>query len=215
MALAVTTPAAAAGGAHVIDDAGVETPGTCHLETWVTAYGGGRGLANVSPACTREDLPRLEIGAGLQYLRDHPDDAIAGPALKLNLIPNGRTVGLAVTGAAGWSFRRDRFETASVVMPLSWAVSYQTEVNVNVGWMYARNAQHRHDATYGAQLNHSLAEHLSLMVEVVGHNHLRTGGQAGLRWNPGGGPIDLDLLAGRYVDGASRSAVTLGVTVRH
>jgi len=214
MALAVGGPAMAAGGAHLIDDAGVETPGTCHLEGWITAYGAGRGLANLSPACTREDLPRLEIGAGFQYLRDHPDDAVAGPALKLNLVPDNQAVGLALTGAAGWSLRRGRLETASVVAPLSWAASYQTQINLNAGWMYARGARRRNDATYGAQVNHALGEHVSLMAEVVGHYHLRAGAQAGVRWNPGGGPVDLDLLAGRYVDGSSRSAITFGLTVR-
>jgi hypothetical protein len=37
----------------------------------------------------------------------------------------------------------------------------------------------------------------------------------GLRWNPGGGATDFDLLAGRYIDGASKTAITLGVTFRH
>jgi hypothetical protein len=71
-------PPPRAGGAHLIDDPGVETPGTCHLETWITGYGGGRGLVNLSPGCTREALPRLELGGAVQVLRDHPDDAIAG-----------------------------------------------------------------------------------------------------------------------------------------
>lgn len=214
IAIVATGPATAAGGAHVIDDAGVGTPGACHLEAWVTGHGGGRGLANLSPICTLQDRERLEIGAGFQYLRDHPDDAVVGPALKLNLIPNDNDVGLAVAAAAGWSVRRDRLEAASVIIPLSWSVGPRTEINVNAGWMYARGARQRNDVTYGAQVNYSLGQHLALMAEVVGRNHLRTGGQFGLRWNPGGGRVDFDLLAGRFTDGASKSAVTLGVTVR-
>lgn len=214
MSLAVAGPAAAAGGAHIIDDAGVETPGTCHLETWVTGYGAGRGLVNLSPGCTREAMPRLELGAAVQYLRDHPDDAVAGPAFKLNLVSNDRAVGLALTGAAAWSLRRDRLASAAVVAPLSWTVNYQTQVNFNAGWTYTRGLRRPNDAFYGAQLNYALGGHLSLMAEAIGHYHLRPAAQAGLRWNPGGGPVDYDLLAGHYVDGASKTAITLGVTVR-
>lgn len=214
LALAAAEPAWAAGGAHVIDDAGVETPGLCHFETWVTSYGSGRGLANLSPGCTREAWPRLELGGAVQYFHDHPDDGLAGPALKLNLVPNSGEVGLALDASAAWSLRRGRFAAASVIAPLSWTVNYQSQVNFNAGWMYTQGARHPHDAIFGAQWNYQAADHVSLMAEVIGHRYQRTGAQVGLRWNPGGGPVDLDLLAGRYLDGASRSAVTLGVTVR-
>ncbi len=214
MWLAAAGPAAAAGGAQLVDDASVETPGTCHLETWVTGYGGGRALVNLSPGCTRDDLPRLEFGGAVQYLRDHPDDAVAGPALKLNLVSNDRTVGLALTGAAAWSLRRGGLQTAAVIAPLSWTVNYQTQVNFNAGWTYTRGARRPNDAVLGAQVNYALGGHVGLMAEVVAHYHQRAGAQAGLRWTPGGGPMDLDLLAGRYIDGASKSAITLGVTFR-
>ena len=101
-----------------------------------------------------------------------------------------------------------------MVLPLSWTLGYQTQVNLNAGWIYARGARRRNDAMFGAQVNRSIGGHLSLMAEAVGHVHLRAGGQVGLRWNPGGGRADLDLLAGRYIDGASKTAIPLGVTVR-
>lgn len=214
LGLCAATPALAAGGAHFVDDAGVETPGTCHVESWATGYGHGRGLANLSLACTGETLPRAEIGGSVQYLPDHPDDATVGPALKLNLVPNSDRLGVALTAAAAWSLRRDRLETASVVAPLSWNVSERTQVNFNTGWTYARGGDHRHDMVFGAQANYLARENVSLMAEVFGHARLRGGGQVGVRWNPRG-DVDVDLLAGRYIDGTSRTAVTLGVTVRH
>lgn len=61
LALLAAGPAFAAGGEHVIDDAAVETPGTCHLESWVTLSSGG-GLVNSAPACTRKAWPNLELG---------------------------------------------------------------------------------------------------------------------------------------------------------
>lgn len=41
-------------GEHVVDDAAVETPGTCHLETWATQSSGSDGLVDGAAACTRE-----------------------------------------------------------------------------------------------------------------------------------------------------------------
>ncbi len=38
-------PALAAGGAHIVDNSEVETPGTCHLELWVSRFVPGDGYA--------------------------------------------------------------------------------------------------------------------------------------------------------------------------
>lgn len=56
-----------AGGAHIVDDSEVETPGTCHVETWVTRFIPGDGYANFEPACTLERVPWLEIGVPYQH----------------------------------------------------------------------------------------------------------------------------------------------------
>lgn len=57
----------AAGGPHIVDDAEVETPGVCHLETWATRYIPGDGYFNLAPACTTLQMPWLEIGAAYQH----------------------------------------------------------------------------------------------------------------------------------------------------
>src|SRR4051812_17783788 len=86
-------PAWAGGGAHVVDDDAVETPGTCHLEIWGTRYGSHSGLANLSPACTREAWPDLELGVAVQHTWDSKDHTIAGPALKLHLVSLSQNAG--------------------------------------------------------------------------------------------------------------------------
>jgi hypothetical protein len=212
--LAAAGPACAAGGAHVIDDDAVETPGTCHLETWVTHYAPGRGLANAAPACTPSALPRLEIGAAVQTLWDSHNDTTLGPAVKLNLRPVTRGLGLALSGAAAWSLRSGRLETASAIVPLTVPVGQRLHLNFNSGWTYAHGAAHRHAVFFGAQAEFQLTRSFGLMTEAFGRDHGHPGAQAGLRWTPGGGKLDLDLMAGRRVDGVSRNAVTLGVTVR-
>ena len=204
----------AAGGAHVVDDANVETPGVCHLESWVTAYDGERGLANLSPACTRKAWPRLEIGGAAQHLWDGGDDTTIGPTLKLNLRPTESGLGLGLIGAGAWSVHSGRLETASLIVPASRAVTDRVRVNLNAGWVYDRASAHPHTIFYGGQIEADVARDLMLMVEAFGRDHGPPGGQIGLRWNPGGGRVDLDLLAGRRIDGASPKAITLGLTVR-
>lgn len=207
-------PAHAGGGAHVIDDATVETPGTCHLESWLTRYDENRGLVNLSPACTREAWPDLEIGAAFQHGWDGRTHSSAGPALKLNLRPVERGWGVALATAATWSLDSGRFETASIIVPVTIPVNERLRVNLNAGWLYAHASRDRHAMFAGAQVEAQIAPDLSAMAEVFGRDRGPAGGQVGLRWNPRGGAVDVDLLAGRYVDGASPSAITVGVTLR-
>lgn len=214
LAGAVASSAWAAGGAHAVDDAAVEPPGVCHLEAWTTGYGAGRGLATASPGCTLRASPRLELGAGIQHLRDHPDDTLAGPSMKLSLRPVETGLGVGLAGTGAWSFRRDRVESASLIVPLTVPLGRRLRFNLNGGWVYARAARHRHEAFVGAQAEAQLAPDVGLMVEAFGRNHGRPGVQAGLRWTPRQGPLDLDLLVGRRTDGVSRTAVTLGLSLR-
>jgi hypothetical protein len=48
------------------------------------------------------------------------------------------------------------------------------------------------------------------MAEGFTRDYGKAGGQAGVRWTTGGGRIDLDLLAGRYVDGETPTSLTVG-----
>lgn len=207
--------ARAGGGAHVVDDATVETPGVCHLESWVTRYGEGRGLVNSSPACTRKAWPNLEIGAGFQHAWDGVTYTTFGPALKLNLRSVERGWGIGVATAGAWSLDHAHLETASVVVPVTVPAGKRLRLNFNAGWLYSLHGPDRNAAFAGAQAEIQLGRDLGAMGEVFGRDHGPVGGQVGLRWNPRGGDVDLDLLAGRYIDGASRNAITFGLTIRH
>lgn len=214
MALSCGEAAWAAGGGHVVDDAAVETAGACHIETWVTRTGPGRGLGALSPACTSVAWPRVELGASLLHLDERRDETLVGPAIKWNLRPaeTGLGVGLAATGA--WSLRSDRLETAGLVAPVTLHAGKRLRVNINGGLLYSRSGAHRRMAFAGAQVEVQLTPRIGLMAEVFGKDRGLPGGQVGLRWTPPGGDFDLDLLAGRRVDGVAPSAITLGLTWR-
>ncbi|TCS18166.1 hypothetical protein [Caulobacter sp. BK020] len=207
--------ARASGNEHVVDDAAVETPGVCHLEIWTTRFSQRQGLINLSPACTRKAWPRLEIGGGLQRVwSDGAVETAVGPALKLNILPEEKGVGLGLAGAAGYGVRAGHLDTASLIAPVTIPVSQRLRVNLNAGWSYVRADAKSHAAFVGAQAEWTMARNLTLMVETFRRGAGHTGGQLGLRWTPGGGRFDLDLVAGRRIDGASPRAISIGLTMR-
>jgi hypothetical protein len=103
--------AGAAGGAHVIDDSAVETPGTCHFEQWLTHASGEAWLANVAPACTASSHPNLEMGGALSHgWSGRTDDTILALTPKLALRDGARGIGLALDASVGLSIDSGRFE---------------------------------------------------------------------------------------------------------
>jgi hypothetical protein len=214
--LSLAPMAWASGNEHVVDDAAVETPGVCHLEAWTTRFGSRQGLVNLSPACTRKAWPRLELGAGIQHAwtPGGRDTTTFGPALKLNILPEERGLGLGLAGTAAYDPRNGHVETATLIAPVTLPVSDRLRINLNAGWSYARTSERRQAAFYGVQGELAVTRTLTVMVEGFQREGGDPGAQVGLRWNPGGGRFDLDLVVGRRVDGESPHAVSLGLTVR-
>lgn len=212
LALLAAGPAFAAGGAHVIDDTAVETPGTCHLENWVTHSTGGQWLVNSAPACTSEALPNLEIGGFVSHSSSpSADETLIGLAPKLTLRSEERGIGIGLSVSAGYGVGRDRFETASLIVPVTIPAGKRLRFNLNSGWQWSHAG---HDLFVGGQVECELRPNLSLMGEGFAHARGKAGGQTGLRWTMAGGRMDVDLLAGRYLDGATPTAITLGITLR-
>jgi hypothetical protein len=113
--LAGASPAVAAGGPRVIDDAAVETPGVCHVETWLTASTGANRLYQFAPACTPRSLPMLEVGGSItQTWAAGADDTVVGAAAKVNLVDETqRGWGVAVSGGIGLSIDSGEVDNAS------------------------------------------------------------------------------------------------------
>jgi hypothetical protein len=206
--------ATASGGAHVVDDAAVETSGKCHLENWVTFSSGRSGLLNIGPGCTRTRWPNLEIGGFVSHgWTPGSDETTIGLSPKLVLRSEERGWGLAVSTSAGLSIDRGRVETLSAIVPLTIPAGEHLRLNFNLGWHWSR-AAHDHALFVGAQAEIAIQPDLNLMIEGFTRDTGKAGGQIGLRWTPGGGRFDVDLIAGRYIDGATRNAVTIGLTIR-
>lgn len=212
LGLLAANPALAAGGAHVIDDAAVETPGTCHLENWIARSSGGQWLLNSAPACTREAWPNLEIGGFVSQTWSSDDtDMMIGLTPKFVLRSEESGVGIGIAASAGYGIDRGRFENASVIVPVTIPAGKRLRFNLNGGWQWS---QAGHDLFMGGQVEFALRRDLGLMAEGFTRDGGKAGTQTGVRWTTAKGRMDVDLLAGRYVDGSTPTVVTLGITLR-
>ncbi len=215
LVLVLGADAWAAGGAHIVDDSEVETPGTCHLETWVTRFVPGDGYLNFGPACTSERMPRIEMGVTYQHYWDETVDApLFGPTFKFNFFPESTGVGLALGLNTGMNLKAGTVGIASLVMLMSVPLNDRVTINVNGGWNYLAGDDNQNAAFYGIQVESKVAWDLSLMLEFFGRQPGITGAQIGLRYTPNDGWVDFDILAGNSFDATSPKFFTVGVTVR-
>lgn len=218
-ALIAPWPAQAAGGAHVVDDSATETPGACHIESWVSRSGHGRWLVTLAPACTARTLPGVELGAAISYEGDDGSQPrVDGNGLlsltpKITLRSEERGVGVGLSGTFSLGLERGTAEGAAIVVPVTIPVAPGWRVNLNAGWQWDR-ATSRHNVLVGGQLEFGVTPRLTLMVESFARDSGKAGAQGGARWTSRDGRVDIDLLAGRYLDGSTPSALTLGLTIR-
>lgn len=212
-AMLAAVPARASGVEHVVDDSAVETPGTCHVENWVTIIRRDDGIATVAPACTRRQWANLELGGFVSTAWDgNARETEIGVTPKWNLRDEQRGLGIALSGSAGIDVARARLASASLVAPVTIPAG-RLRFNLNLGWQWTRAGGNTTLA--GAQVEYQATPTLTLMAESFVRDHGREGNQAGLRWNPHGGRVDLDLVYGRDIDGVSPHAISLGLTVHH
>ena len=221
-------PAWASGGSHVVDDSEVEAPGHCHLELWGTYIDPRAGLVNVGPGCTHHAIPDLEIGGYVQpslstgaSAAGAPGpgaggasfDALFGPALKYTLRHDSTGLGVGVDAGFTFNGSRRRMEAVSALVPVTFRVSDRVRVNLNAGGQYVR-ADGAVESFLGAQVEVALVRDLTFMAEHFGRSHAYAGDQLGLRWTPTGRNFDLDLVAGKRIDGVSGTALSFGITLR-
>lgn len=225
--LGAPAPAWGGGGAHVVDDSEVEAVGHCHLELWGTYLSPQAGLVNLGPGCTHHAIPDFEIGGFLQPSRatgaaaagsqaagpSAGTDVLLGPALKYTVRHADTGVGLAVEGGFTYDATLREMEAGTLLAAATFAPLKRVQVNLNAGPQWIA-ADRRVEVFLGVQTQVDLGRNVSMMVEHFGRDRGYAGDQAGLRWTPHAGNVDLDLVVGRRIDGASRRAFTLGVTYR-
>jgi hypothetical protein len=214
LALSTCSAARAAGGAHIVDDSEVETPGDCHVELWITRFIPGNGYANAAPACTPKRIPFLEVGLAYQDYWSEQDNApIMGPTVKINLRRQETGLGLAIEAVTGVDLRNGGLNFATGLGVMSIPVNDTIRVNLNAGWSYVQGDT-PNSLFLGAQIEANINRDLTFMIEGFSRVPGIGGIQAGLRYTPKDGPLDFDLLAARFVGADQPWFFTVGVTVR-
>ncbi|KPF78251.1 hypothetical protein IP88_04255 [alpha proteobacterium AAP81b] len=200
-------PALAAGGAHLVDDAGVVAPGSCELEAFGNWTGGHAWRAVVSPTCGVALLGGFEIGviAGFQSAGS---TAIPGGSLKKTL---GRIGPLRAAAeiSVGFDPEGNRGDYVSTNLPASLDLADWLELHLNAGVDFEPGS--RPIPTFGIGALVEPAPGWQFVAEVAGRRGRATRPQAGVRHTAGA--LTFDLLYSEAIDEASPGGwLTLGVT---
>jgi hypothetical protein len=229
-ALLLPIEAKAAGGAFAVDDAEVDKPGSCKVESWVS-FADNRDFAAVTaPACVANIGRPVELGVQLQ--RSRADDEW-GTSLtlkgKTNILPveTGK-IGLGIAGGMTYDFVARQNSAFTINVPATMQFSEKFKVNVNAGWLWDRIAG-IHYATWGAGFEYQLGEKVGMIGEAFGQlgrlpavdpgdppppESIRQPRlQGGLRFTPIE-MMDVDLIYGRNISGENANWLTLGVNLR-
>jgi hypothetical protein len=133
--------------------------------------------------------------------------------LKLNLREEETGLGAGLIGQANFNLKSGRMDTAAIVVPVTVPLGKAVTWNTDFGGIYNLAGTHEQGFA-GTQIEADIGHDLNLMGEVYGRAPGHGGAQIRLRWTPGGGNFDFDLLYGLYPDGFTAREFTIGVTIR-
>jgi hypothetical protein len=229
--LLVPTQLQAAGGAFAVDDAAVDAPGACKVESWVAFASNQDFIGVVSPACVVKLGRPVELGVAYQRSRaDGEWGTTLGLKAKTNIIPveTGKLgVGFSIGVPIDLLMRQVTGFSANV--PFTFQFSEEFKLNANLGWLYERTNDHINWLTWGAGFEWQFAPKLTLIGETFGQlgrlpmvepgdplppNSIREPRvQLGLRITPMDA-FDIDFIYGRNLTGENANWGTLGLNVR-
>lgn len=130
-------PAWAAGGHHAVDDAAILEPGQCVLEVWLE-HAADRRLQHVGPACR---VHGVELGLNLDRNAQDGLRPVRSGGLQLKwataLSP---TFSLGAVWGSTWQSETPRHAGQSLLLPLTWQISPELVVHVNLGRDFRRRA---------------------------------------------------------------------------
>ena len=222
LALALSTPAAAAGGAFVVDDFEIAKPGDCKVESWVSFASNADFLGVTSPACVANLGRPVELGFSLARFRS--SDEWGSEFLlkgKTNILPAGiGKIGLGLSGAVAFDLLTGEHSASVVNVPATFEIFDRFKFNVNAGWLRTRS-EDLDWFTYGAGFEWDFVKPLTLIGEVFGlaghdvnsSSPTNPRAQLGFRFKPSEN-VDIDVIYGRNTLGENADWITLGLNVR-
>ena len=219
----MSAAAHAAGGAFLVDDAAVDDPFSCKIESSASMASNQAFLGVTTPACVLPLFKPTEVGVNIIRTRQPDGDWGTGvlPKFKMNILPveTGK-FGLAISAGSLFNVLTGEYAASFVNVPVTYTFSESFKVNLNAGWIYER-PNDQHFVSYGAGFEWIPLKHLTLIGEVFGvvtqNPEARTvvdpRFQLGLRITPID-TMDFDVIYGRNIGGENANWITVGLNVR-
>jgi hypothetical protein len=204
-----------AGGAFFVDNAGVDDPSACKVETWTSFSQRHDFVGALAPTCAVSLGQPVELGVQFDRLK-FDGEWKSGVLLraKTSILPFGdeSRFGIALTGGTALALPSGKTAAWFLNMPMSFRVSDPLQINLHVGAIWDR-IDDRSLLTWGVGFELSLSEPVTLIGEIFSFGSRAPGGQIGLRYTPVE-QMDLDVIYGRNLAGEQADWITLGVNVR-
>lgn len=208
VSMLVAAPVHAAGGPHIVDDAGTVTPGNCELEAY-----GNRGPSRswrlvVSPTCAFKALGNFEIGVIAAASCPPGARVIPGVAIKTGLGRYG-PARYAVEVSLGFDPEGNQQNYISTNFPVSFDLVDWLELHANAGLDFEPgNAA---IPTFGLSALVKPFAGWQIVGEVAGRSGFATRSQIGIRHSTN--KTNFDLMYSRSIDDTARGNwLTIGVT---
>ena len=214
LCLLVTVDVGRADGAFAVEDAGVDEPGKCKVESW-TAFANNRDFIGVvAPACVFNLGRPVEIAIPVARVRSEETwntDLVVEAKTPIIPFDDDSKFGVALVGGVGFNLTHGDTAAAFVNVPFSYRASESLRLDLNLGVL--RNiVDDRTLLTWGAGASLAVTQQVSLIAGTFGFGR-KVGGQVGVRYTPHE-KIDFDLSYARNLEGDRADWVTLGVNLR-
>jgi hypothetical protein len=216
--------ARAANGAYAVDAADISEPGSCKLESWISAATNTDFSLVANPSCVVELGRPVELSVlNNRFRSDGEWNTSFQPKAKTNLVPTGiGTLGLSIYAGGAFDALTGDSLTAFAVVPATYRLSETMRINFNGGWLWDRTVD-RHYLLYGIGWDWKFTELLQLTVEAFGQagqagqadapGVTRPRFQTGIRYRPNE-IFSVDVIYGHNIAGENASWITLGTTIR-
>ena len=208
-------PAHAAGGPHIVDDAGTVAQGDCEVEAYgntgpdVTGLGRAWRLV-LSPTCAFKALGNFEIGVIAAAAGPPGARIIPGVSVKTGLGRIG-PARLAVEASLGFDPEGNQQNYVSTNLPVSFDLAPWLELHANAGVDFEPG--NAGIPTFGVAALVTPLAGWQLVAEIAGRRGFATRGQWGVRHSTA--KLNLDLMYSRSIDDSARGNwLTFGLTWR-
>lgn len=216
-----TGRARAANGAYAVDAADIGDPGSCKIESWLSAATNTDFSAVANPSCVVDPFRPVELSLLANRARSDSEwSNTLQPKAKMNIAPTGvGRLGYSIYAGGSFDALTGDNLTALAVIPATYRLSETTRLNFNGGWLWDRGSD-RHFLTWGIGFDWKFTDTLQWTIEAFGQagrsdvpSVVQPRFQTGIRWRPDD-IFSVDLIYGRNITGENANWITLGTTIR-